>query len=601
MNANLTWDMQSIFAGGSKSVALANFLTTLEDDLTRAGKAAPLPFLTEKTQSLWLKTIEHYYDLSARFEQAYSFTDCLTAQDTADETAMILSTRLGNQFALLENLWTQLGALSALQVDEAWNALLALPALNGLTFDLNEQRALARRKMLPEVEALISELSADGYHGWGQLYKLVSGAKAVEIEIDGALQTKSLGQLQFLFEDDADRNLRRRAFSLYQSAWAELAPVCAQALNFQAGFRLTTYRRRGWDSVLQEPLFLNRLTAQTLETMWAVVADKSARLLDYFSAKAALLNIDRLHWYDLNAPVGQVSGGMTFSQAATFLMDHIGSLNPDIADFCRMAIDQRWVEAEDRPGKAAGAFCNGFPLTRQSRIFMTFGNTYGAMSTLAHELGHGYHNWVMKDLPYGAKKYTMGVAETASTFNELAVTDAYLKTLTNPTERLGLLARKLDDAVAFLMNIRARFDFERAFFAERAKGALSVEQISALMVQAQQTAYCHGLDSEGYHPLFWASKGHFYMTYMPFYNFPYTFGYLFSNGVYTMALDDPHTFNRRYTALLRDTGSMDTESLARLHLGVDLSAPAFWETTIDRILADVDEFGQLVRQLTNAL
>lgn len=601
MSTNLTWDMQSIFAGGSKSAALADFLNLLEADLARAGQAAPLPLLTEETQLLWLKTIEHYYDLSARFEHVYSFVDCLTAQDTADEPAMVLSTRLGGYFALLENLWTRFGADSARQPDEAWAALLALPALDRLTFDLNEQRALARQKMSPETEALISDLAADGYHGWAQLYKVVSGAKEVQIEIDGALQTKSLGQLQYLFEDEADRNLRRRAFTLYQSAWDELAPVCAQALNFQAGFRLTTYRRRGWDSILHEPLFINRLSAQTLETMWGVVADKSARLLDYFSAKAKLFNIDRLYWYDLNAPIDQLSSAMSFKQATTFLMDNIGSLNPDIADFCRMALNQRWVEAEDRPGKAAGAFCNGFPLSNQSRIFMTFGNTYAAMSTLAHELGHGYHNWVMKDLPYGAKKYTMGVAETASTFNELAVTDAYLKTLTSPFERLSLLGRKLDDATGYLMNIRARFEFECAFFAERANGPLSVEQISALMVQAQQTAYCHGLDSEGYHPLFWASKGHFYMTYVPFYNFPYTFGYLFSNGVYTMALDDPKGFSRRYTALLRDTGSMDTETLARLHLGVDLGAPAFWETTIDRILADVAEFGQLVGQLNNTL
>lgn len=599
MTTNLTWNLQSIFAGGSHSAALADFLAALESDLARAGTAAPLPALTGETQSLWLDAIQHYYDLSTRFEHVYSFVDCLTAQDTADETAMVLSTRLGGQFALLENLWTQFGALSARQPDEAWNALLALPALNHLTFDLAEQRTLARQKMSPETEALISDLAADGYHGWAQLYKVVSGAKEVQIEIDGALQTKSLGQLQYLFEDEADRNLRRRAFTLCQSAWAELAPVCAQALNFQAGFRLTTYRHRGWDSVLQEPLFFNRLTAPTLETMWGVVADKSPRLLDYFSAKAKLLNIDRLYWYDLNAPINQLSSAMSFKQAAAFLIDNIGSLNPDIADFCRMALEQRWVEAEDRPGKAAGAFCNGFPLSNQSRIFMTFGNTYAAMSTLAHELGHGYHNWVMKDLPYGAKKYTMGVAETASTFNELAVTDAYLKTLTSPLERLSLLGRKLDDAAAYLMNIRARFEFERAFFAERAKGPLSVDQLSALMVQAQKTAYCHGLADDGYYPLFWAGKGHFYMTYTPFYNFPYTFGYLFSNGVYAMALADPVDFGRRYTALLRDTGSMDTETLAQRHLAVDLTAPAFWEATIDRILADVAEFGQLAEQLNS--
>jgi oligoendopeptidase F len=196
----------------------------------------------------------------------------------------------------------------------------------------------------------------------------------------------------------------------------------------------------------------------------------------------------------------------------------------------------------------------------------------------------------MRDLPIGARGYTMGLAETASTFNELAVTDASLRLAESDQERLSLLNEKLNEAVAFLMNIRARFDFERSFFAERAKKHLGVDELSALMVAAQKTAYHDGLAEDGYHPLFWASKLHFYITRAPFYNFPYTFGYLFSNGVYQRALAEGPSFNARYVTLLRDTGSMNTEYLAHLHLGVDLTKPDFWESAIERVLADVDDF-----------
>jgi oligoendopeptidase F len=153
-----------------------------------------------------------------------------------------------------------------------------------------------------------------------------------------------------------------------------------------------------------------------------------------------------------------------------------------------------------------------------------------------------------------------------------------------------MLNQKLDNAASFLMNLRARFDFEQAFFDRRAKGQLSVEELSNLMLEAQKTAYCRGLAENGYHPLFWASKLHFYITRAPFYNFPYTFGYLFSYGVYTQALQDGAAFRDRYLALLRDTGSMDTETLARTHLGIDLTQPKFWESVIDEILSEVDEF-----------
>jgi oligoendopeptidase F len=152
----------------------------------------------------------------------------------------------------------------------------------------------------------------------------------------------------------------------------------------------------------------------------------------------------------------------------------------------------------------------------------------------------------------------------------------------------------LNDATAFLMNIRARFDFEKAFFEARANKQLSVDELSDLMISAQKTAYKEGLAD--YHPLFWASKLHFYLTHAPFYNFPYTFGFLFSSGVYTQAVAEGATFQDRYIALLRDTGSMTTEELAKNHLGVDLTRPEFWETAVDRVLADVDEFVALVNK-----
>ncbi len=224
---------------------------------------------------------------------------------------------------------------------------------------------------------------------------------------------------------------------------------------------------------------------------------------------------------------------------------------------------------------------------------MTFDGSFNSLSTLAHELGHSYHNWTMRDLPYGARRYTMSVAETASTFNELIVKDAGLSVAADDQERLGFLDQKLGDAATFMMNIRARYDFEHAFFARRPNGPLSIDALSDLMLEAQKTAFHNSLAEDSYFPLFWASKLHFYITRAPFYNFPYTFGYLFSYGVYKQALQEGAAFKDRYIALLRDTGSMDTETLARTHLGADLTQPDFWESSVDGVLADVDDFVEL--------
>ena len=190
----------------------------------------------------------------------------------------------------------------------------------------------------------------------------------------------------------------------------------------------------------------------------------------------------------------------------------------------------------------------------------------------------------------------MGVAETASTLNERIVTDASLKRADDDRVRLSLLNQKAGDAVMFLMNIRARYDFERAFFRRRKKGNLNVEQLNDLMVEAQKKAFAGALDPDGHHGLFWASKLHFYITRAPFYNFPYTFGYLFSQAVYHRAREEGLAFVDRYAALLRDTGSMTTEDLAQKHLGVDLTGPAFWEETLDRVVGEVDDFVALAEK-----
>jgi pepF/M3 family oligoendopeptidase len=587
MNPTETWNLESIFPGGSRSTDFADFLAQLAADFERAEAAAlPAP-LTPATELAWLTAIETLYGLGQRLHQAGAFVECLVAQNVHDDPAMQLEATIGQLSGRLGTLWTNLSAAMSRQDDTAWARLLNQPMLKPVAFHLNEERDEARQKMPPEMEALVNELAVDGYHAWDRLYGLTSGTKQVEF----AGQPLSLGQLQSKMYDDPDPAVRRDAFNLFESAWTDIAKPCAAALNNQAGFRLTLYKHRGWDSVLKEPLQNNRLSAQTLETMWAVVDAKNSKLLDYFAAKARLLGIDQLGWTDVHAPLGQTSRTFTYAEAAAFVVDHLRRFNPDMGDFAQMAVDQRWVEAEDRPGKRAGGFCTGFPLSQQSRIFMTFTGSFDGLLTLAHELGHAYHSWVMRDLPPGAQRYAMSVAETASTFAEEVVRDAALQSAAGPAEKLSLFSAKLNDAASFLMDIRSRYGFETAFFRERAKKTLSVDELSALMLDAQQHAFKNGLTR--YHPLFWASKLHFYITAAPFYNFPYTFGYLFSSGVYAQALAEGPAFKERYIALLRDTGRMTTEELARVHLGVDLTRPDFWEAAVDRVLANVDEFTAL--------
>jgi oligoendopeptidase F len=267
-----------------------------------------------------------------------------------------------------------------------------------------------------------------------------------------------------------------------------------------------------------------------------------------------------------------------------------------MGDFSKMALEKRWVEGEDRSGKAAGGFCTGFPINKETRIFMTYTNTFGNMSTLAHELGHSYHSYILKELPIFASRYPMTLAETASTFNELRVKDAALELAKNPQEKLMLLDQKLQDGYIMLCNLHARFIFDSNFYEERKSGIVSRKRLDEMMLEAQKKAYANTLDDDGYHKLFWASKLHFYLTGQPFYNFPYTFGFLFSLGIYDRALKEGSAFAKAYRNLLHDTGSMMAEDVARKHLDVDLSKEEYWNDAVSRVLSDIDPFVKLAEE-----
>ena len=592
MTKPINWNLDTIFEGGSQSESLAMFINEMAELVAKVEKIELPPELNEKTQPVWVHAIQATYDVLARLWQASAFAHCLVAQDTNDTLADQVLAHIDEYHARYRALIARLSHASAQQNDDVWQVLLEDEAIHPTTFFLNNQRTLGRKK------TLVEELAKDGYHAWQRVYNNMVGAKKIEFEENGQVKLMSVGQLQDKYMHASSRESRKKAFNAYSNAWQELAPICAMSLNNQAGFRLTMYRHRGWDSVLSEPLRNNHLTRQTLDTMWSVVAEKSHKLLDFMSAKAKLLGIDRLAWFDLIAGIGQAEREFTFAEAGDFIVDGMRSVDNNLADYCRMALDKEWVEAENRSTKRQGGFCTSFPLTKESRIFMTFDGSFDSLLTLAHELGHGYHHWVMRDLPVGDRIYGMNLAETASIFNELVTTDAALRNAKSDMESLIILNEKLSNAITYLMNIKARFDFETAFFAKRAEKQLSIDELSELMLSAQKGAFHHAMPENDYLPLFWAAKLHFYNTQTPFYNFPYTFGFLFSQGTYWQALKMGADFSKQYIALLEDTGRMDTETLARKHFGVDLTQPSFWEEAVDHILKDVDTFVALADKIS---
>jgi oligoendopeptidase F len=582
-----TWNLDVFFAGGSQSPAFSAHLDQLEKDIAALREAIAEGRTDAEAQSALISMIQ---SIAVRLKQAGSFTACLTAQDVKDEHAVLASGRVKSIGAAYQSALTKWEELLLRISDEDWQELLRRDAHVPIAFPLEERRRRAKEKLPPDQEVLANDLAVDGYHGWQDLYNIVVGRMTIEVEHEGKVQQLSVGQTANLLSHP-DRGVRERVFAKWTESWAKEADLCAQALNHLGGYRLQLYRHRGWDSVIKEPLDLNRMSQETLDAMWAAIDRRKDRLVAYLQRKAKLLGVEKLSWHDVGAPLGSVNKVIPYDEAAAFILEHFGRFSPKLRELAEVAFTEGWVEAEDRPGKRPGGFCTSFPVSGQSRIFMTYAGNTSNVSTLAHELGHAFHQHIMSGLPPMAQNYAMNVAETASTFAEMIVVDAAVRDAASREERIALLEDKLQQAVAYFMNIQARFIFEKHFYAERKNGLVSVARLNQLMEEAQKTAYGDALAD--YEPHFWASKLHFYITSYPFYNFPYTFGYLFSLSLYARSLEEGAAFEEKYVALLRDTGRLTVEELAKRHLGVDLTNVDFWQAAVDLAVADIEEFLRL--------
>jgi oligoendopeptidase F len=582
------WDLDVFFEGGSESKEFREHLDTLNQKKTHFEENA-LAFHPPQSGSdadlVW-KLIEEAKDVMLYLRQAGAFVSCLEAQNMHDRKADELRGEITSISADFSSVFTKFQQQLSESSEEVWNALLQHEQLKEITFVLNEWRKKAKDKLSSTEESMIGALAVDGYHGWGQMYDTIVGS--MEISHNG--KKLSVGQANNLLSSP-DKNTRKEVFEQLEDAWKQNEELFAKTLNHLGGFRLSVYKKRGWEDIMKEPLEYNRMKQETLDAMWGAISKNKAPFVKYLNRKANLLGKDKLDWFDQDAPVAESTSTMSYDEGARFILKQFSRFGDEMAGFARFAFEGRWIEAEDRAGKRPGGFCTSFPMSDESRIFMTYSGSMSNVSTLAHELGHAFHSYALRPMHTLNRNYAMNVAETASTFAEMIVADAAVKEAVTKEEKMALVEDKLQRSVAFFMNIHARFLFETRFYEERSKGIVSADKLNDLMVEAQKEAFADSIGEV--HPRFWASKLHFYITGVPFYNFPYTFGYLFSLSIYAKALESGENYEEKYMSLLRDTAIMNVEDLAMKHLGEDITKEAFWEKGIKLCIADVDEFLEL--------
>jgi len=457
-------------------------------------------------------------------------------------------------------------------------------------FPLRKTKIAAVHQMPPAEESLAAELDPSGGGAWAKLYDTVTSQIVAPVEIDGQARTLPMSEIRNLALSP-DRALRERAFDAEVAAWELWASPLAAALNGIKGQANTLDARRGWDDPLDVACFINNMDRGTLDAMVAESRAAFPDLRRYLKAKARLIGVPELAFFDLFAPVGDADLSWDWLDAVGFLEAQFDGYSPRLGDLLRRAVQERWIDAGPRPGKTDGAYCAHLR-GGESRILHNYTPSFDGVSTLAHEMGHAYHNLCEAGLTPLQRETPMTLAETASTFCETIVREAMLETAEGD-ERLFILDQSLQGSTQVVVDILSRFDFERQVFARRRERELTVSELCGLMRDAQLGTYGDGLDPERLHPWMWAAKGHYYSAGLPFYNFPYLFGLLFGLGLYAQYRREPASFHGRYDRLLASTGLADAATLAA-EFGIDIRDGAFWRSSLDMIRQDVDRFVAMV-------
>jgi pepF/M3 family oligoendopeptidase len=436
-----------------------------------------------------------------------------------------------------------------------------------------------------DVEAMISAMDMTGGSAWGSLQGYLTST--VKVDYDGKEVT--LSEIRNLAYSP-DPAVRKAAYEAELASYEKIQDAVAFALNNIKNQVTMLCEKKGFASPLAQALEQAQMSRQTLDAMMEAITDYLPVFRKYLRKKGQLLGYENgLPWYELFAPLGKADQTYSLEECRDYLLNCFSTFTPDMADMMKEAFDNEWIDFYPRNGKSGGAFCAELGELKQSRILTNYDGTFGAVDTLAHELGHAFHNRQMENERILNQDYPMPVAETASTFNEVFLGDYALKHATSKEEKLALLESDLREKTQCIVDIYSRYLFESAVFEESQNRFLMAEDLKNIMLDCQKKAYGDGLDENILHPYMWLCKSHYYSSGLSFYNFPYAFGNLFAQGLYALYQKEGTAFVANYKEMLRTTSIHSIEEDGA-QLGIDLTKKEFWKASLQMIADEIEEF-----------
>ncbi len=465
------------------------------------------------------------------------------------------------------------------------------PVLKEYEYMLRNIREEDKHMLSEDCEQIMALYNISGARAWGDLQGFLTSSVTADYRGE-RLNLSSVRNLAY----DPDPAVRKDAYIAELACYDKIKDSVAFALNSIKLQVINGARLRGFGSPLEQNLFGAHMKKETLDALFGAMNEHFDLFRRYLRIKAKALGHENgMPWYDMFAPMGGVDKKYTAEEARDYLLNIFKTFDKELHDMVKRAFDEAWIDFYPREGKRGGAFCSGLSGHRQSRILTNFDGSFSDIVTLAHELGHAYHNFNLESHRPLNTDYSMPVAETASTFNENVIMNAAIAGASSDAEKLALIESQLMDVTQIICDIYSRYLFESAVFENRENEFMDAQRLCELMLDAQKKAYGDGLDHNALHPYMWLCKGHYYST-LSFYNYPYAFGGLFARGLYAMYEERGESFVPMYKKLLHTTPIASVEDAAKV-AGIDLTGKEFWAKSLESYKKNVDEFERLVNRL----
>lgn len=583
-----TWSLDALYLGYDDPAFQKDLAGFHQLNDTMKHFCETLPTLTEAQAVLQgITLLEEVEELAYRL---HSYPQLRQSVDTTDKETLGYLNQINTRISSFSVYKAQIldSIAHAKQLEEL---IQTEEKLQAYAFILREIQDKASHTLSSEAEGILASVSQTSVKAFSDMYYHLTAH--VSVECMG--KTMTLTEVKNLCHATS-KEVRKEAFLCEMKAYEQIKEPLAFSVNNIKRQQLMEAKLRGYQDPLDKMLQESRMNRATLDAMYQAVDQYLPTFHRYLRTKAKLLGYEQgLPWYDIYATIGKSDMSFTIEDCEQYILKHFGKFSPDLYDMCKQAMEEHWIDYPSHTGKQSGAFCENLAWIKQSRIITNYSDTLSDVITVAHELGHAYHGMMIEDeLPLN-REYCMPLAETASTFNENIMYNALIQDA-DPSNQLFLIDTQLAALCQNICDIYTRYTFEKSIFDQCETRFLFASDLEELMLDAEKKCFGTGMDHDWLHPYRWITKVHYYIPNIAYYNFPYTFGALFSRGLYAMYEEQGEAFLPKYRALLKASTTNTVEDTAMV-AGIDLTKPEFWENSLKSITKQMDMFLDLVKEM----